>query len=1487
MLMRIRDTLADEGLEVWQEEEVLEVISSTLHGELAPQEISLMEAGESDDGTDWMAAILKLRLERAHLSGMECARKQALGDDDDSNVVGLGLALLRQADPGKARELGERLEDSVVAVESSLNDQIQSAIRGGTDVDDPLIGTLFHEKYRIIRCLGSGGFGAVYEALDERGVQNSVAIKVMLPGAARTRVHLEAFRGEAARVTRLSHPNIVDWKTFDQTPDGRYYFVMELLNGEELDRILRREGKLETRRAMDLMLQILGALRAAHFVGDDESILHLDLKPRNIIVLPAGRSRGERAKVIDFGIGQYVGGEDVALDAIEPVPSSLPRQVDWDPQDTQHTSLNFATSSISVASSLGDGFDFKLSQACTPEYASPEQSVHIRFANGQGGEPQRLDCRADIYSFGVLAYQMLTGRLPYPRPEQRHEYLSLHTSRPIDPWTKEDQQIPRALRKFVERCLRKDPDTRWNDTHEALADLSEIVEPKRSTRLRLVVPVLLLLLAIATAAVLTRESMVETLELSSAGKGRLVGNSQFYLGREQSSLLLRMGDEDGLGLMSEDPVFELRDPLTADLVDGWACMKDGDALRITRSGARDELSQRSMQVWTEDGGFQSRAFGLTWIANDSWKAHVLIRPIVGNARKLEVDLLATPNVSIDAKDLDLVIEISGDARTLVNPPVVNLGALVLSQTSYDDEEQGLQVYRYSLARALSLEGATSWSFEAEGLGGKIEGDKGELTLVNNELNLDSVTLAVIGGSECRKEGGGTYLVLPEERLELIVTTNRPAFITWKAKGGGEHAATSSAVELKAELGELPEERGAFWIAVSAEERNVVNVVEGHATNELVHLLLIPNEEPISISFDQGGTLLELESAGLVYASSPKLDMSVSPRSMGFKTVEVGGVLPNGNLDPLESFADVKTDAHSISLAHLEEGLNELYLRVLPQLGYGKPAADQPTVENRITVLVDTCPPELSMTPPIPDDLFITGAEEATLKIEAPAADYESPVDWNWTVKRVSDGSIVMDEHSEASGEIALDMTSREFDGNDGAYELRITAQDRAGNSMSDPLTWSFERALDGPLIDLESPEPPLAGTDRLWPIHGTSELQIDAYLLDPNGIGVVGCEVYRGDRQGVQVLEQEQTEFAQGGAQNCTWRFDVPFSWSGADDVHIQIWSKDSRGASSPPDLFGPFRISEFKRPRPAGITVARNGGSANAMRLVLGNDQETFSLGGQSASRENKRFEEAGLDGSYWVSPDSSSNRKKPWNLEFGRGWLGDFYLDKREVSVGQFQEFLRDEVRGYLHTEHWLAGVQPKPTRLKELRDQLGATEKDLPVTRVTWLEANAYAHWVGKRLPTLLEHQYATRGGAEYRAYSCFAGEKWDAELKSEWQASRPRSCMGSSEDQTHDTGILDLACNVSEWTQSPYGDPRELTTDTFLAVSALPVPESDRYWVAGGSYKSQAFDFSNVEGIRWSSKRAHIGFRCAISAESVLEHLDFPGRDPLHLFQEVGQ
>jgi serine/threonine protein kinase len=161
-----------------------------------------------------------------------------------------------------------------------------------------IVGTVLEDKYRVLRQIGEGGMGAVYEA-EHAFIGKRVAVKVLLPEYARNREAVRRFHREALAVSRIGHVNIVDITDMGLTAAGAPYIVMEFLKGEPLSAVLRRDGPFPVRRAADILGQTLAALGAAHEAG----IVHRDIKPQNLFLINLG-GRADFIKVLDFGISK-------------------------------------------------------------------------------------------------------------------------------------------------------------------------------------------------------------------------------------------------------------------------------------------------------------------------------------------------------------------------------------------------------------------------------------------------------------------------------------------------------------------------------------------------------------------------------------------------------------------------------------------------------------------------------------------------------------------------------------------------------------------------------------------------------------------------------------------------------------------------------------------------------------------------------------------------------------------------------------------------------------------------------------------------------------------------------------------------------------------------------------------------------------------------------------------------------------------------------
>ncbi len=289
--------------------------------------------------------------------------------------------------------------------------------------DDPVVdrpapvpplapGELLDGRYRISRLIAEGGMGAVYEAEAVR-IGRPVAVKVLHPRFAASPMEVERFRREARTAVQVSSPHVVEMLDFGQAPTGELFLVMELLRGESLRDRLAREGALPPSQVADLMRQLLRGLAAAHAAG----IVHRDLKPDNLWLVP--EEGHERLTILDFGIAKQAGG----------VPGAATTQA-----------------------GLVVG---------TPEYLSPEQAV--------GGE---LDHRADLYSAGLIAWVLLTGRHPFPYADTR----ALLKAQAYDPVPSPEREAPElaahpALLRFVARATVKDRTGRAQSAGELLSIL--------------------------------------------------------------------------------------------------------------------------------------------------------------------------------------------------------------------------------------------------------------------------------------------------------------------------------------------------------------------------------------------------------------------------------------------------------------------------------------------------------------------------------------------------------------------------------------------------------------------------------------------------------------------------------------------------------------------------------------------------------------------------------------------------------------------------------------------------------------------------------------------------------------------------------------------------------------------------------------------------------------------------------------------------------
>lgn len=262
--------------------------------------------------------------------------------------------------------------------------------------------SIINGRYELVSQLGSGGMAVIYKAVD-LSLRREVAIKVLRPGYIDDPSFLVRFQNEAQAIANLSHPNIVTVHDVGETlsPQGKrlYYMVMEYVKGEDLKKYIREKSPLDVERALYFAIQICAGIGFAHRAG----LVHADIKPQNILLT----DKDDIVKVTDFGIAQAWS--------------------DTQPQSNEREAVVWGS----------------------PHYFSPEQ------ARGE-----RPTAASDVYSIGIVMFEMLTGRLPYLGASQ-HDLALAHLREPVPRVSEIIKEIPQELDNLVYRVMSKEPPARF------------------------------------------------------------------------------------------------------------------------------------------------------------------------------------------------------------------------------------------------------------------------------------------------------------------------------------------------------------------------------------------------------------------------------------------------------------------------------------------------------------------------------------------------------------------------------------------------------------------------------------------------------------------------------------------------------------------------------------------------------------------------------------------------------------------------------------------------------------------------------------------------------------------------------------------------------------------------------------------------------------------------------------------------------------------
>ena len=274
---------------------------------------------------------------------------------------------------------------------------------------DALIGSTLGGRYEILRRIGEGGMGAVYEAR-HTVIGRKVAIKVLLERLLEKRELVRRLLQEARMASSIGHENIVDVLDFGSTDDGRAFVAMEYLDGESLASLLNREAPLPVARALAIVRQVASALAAAHAKG----IVHRDIKPENVFIIQRGDN--DFVKVVDFGVSKAVRTAEEGMD-----------------------SLRLTRTGVLLG---------------TPLYMSPEQ------ARGD----DEVDARTDVWAMGILLYECLTGDVPFRANNYLRVIAQVLSTEIVSPSAlRPELDIPTSVDEVVMHALAREPSQRFAD----------------------------------------------------------------------------------------------------------------------------------------------------------------------------------------------------------------------------------------------------------------------------------------------------------------------------------------------------------------------------------------------------------------------------------------------------------------------------------------------------------------------------------------------------------------------------------------------------------------------------------------------------------------------------------------------------------------------------------------------------------------------------------------------------------------------------------------------------------------------------------------------------------------------------------------------------------------------------------------------------------------------------------------------------------------
>jgi serine/threonine protein kinase len=1315
------------------------------------------------------------------------------------------------------------LERSLAALEEVLRRAIppelqpKSAVERALERD--LTGELLGGKYRVKTLKGRGGFKSVYEGVDEM-LGARVAIAVLNPKGARSYRALEHFQDEARVLTTLDHENIVRWITFDRTPDGLHFFVMEYLDGEELEKVLRREGRLPPKRVARILLQVLSALRRAHAPGKRGRLLHLDLKPDNVFLLPALTPNDpERVKVIDFGIGQHVGAEVRAAE--RPQLGTL--------YELPTEDLGKSVGSVALPEDHGPHAGrVQRARGGTLLYASPEQCKHLAGHR----DIAELDGRSDLYSLGVMAFRMLTGQFPFAKCESAYQAIDNHLNVAPRKVGSIGVRVPRKLATFVDRCLQKNRDKRWRDAAEAQAFLERYVDPRVSA---LKVAVLFVAVgALGTAlAFSTREPSASELVVKFPENGTVA--RRVYVGAQKSAKELQLVSREPW--ISEDP----EDPIVVGANDeplpGWTArwkdpasghiVLEADLQRARPDPAAYILLEGRNRQWRSTDSLDLHCLG-------AWKIASITADESGPStldprrRPLNIELRGNPAALANIDSLE--VRRGDQLLARLDKPTPNKSScFVIPDLGelYTGEEHDIEALNIVVQDMAEQVHRSTWPINGSGL--RIAGREVEIHPSTGFIN------SADPGAPLLQYSNKLQALVPGQNLRIRTTAAAQYRVLvdgvatpWRKIDSAEEP-VMLAVE---DLGLAPDTHGSLKIEV--DDSMYVDRIEPAFEPLVLDYFYTPAAPAIEALISD--TPLEL--GATTYLSVPETALLTLRTVQGF-LVEIDLSTSDGT-----PYVYSTRDATRIPL-DLAEGEHLLRLQLYLELNDKKPGSPLGSaVDYRIRV--DRTGPaidglELSGLPaPLEGQDWSMVGDSSPTSLDVRVQDGSPIGSLTWTLRTPS-----ADDSSEGS----LDARSSEVDlwprirdalgknPDEGLYVLTVRAVDVAANTSTRSLSWHV--AHTGPTVERRLPA---IVRDDSWVLDSETRFNISAIASDPNVVEQVSVRILKEGRPLGEPLMLQKSSI-----EKDLWEL----RWEHRPYANFWWTDKELELVFEARDLFGlPTRRSwSASVPYLSSLdpyVVAPREGRDERMVQIRVPENLLYDFGG-------KRDEAKG------------------WAVQVSGKQFSSYYLDAREVTRGEFRAFV-EAPEGYANGANWPTGSPTTRARgveawLRELDDDLDAS-----VTGVAWPEASAYACWKGKRLPTLIEWEFAVRG-ERYRdapagSVPC-APDSWPGNLCTgvrEWTATPEKLVDGRSEFSMQCKEHLDLLLDPPD---CRYAGP---TVEASSGARSAARSGDFHYVVGSPAGRPASWTEASSEHDFGLSGYDDIGFRCALDEVEVMDLCD---------------